>query len=145
MFYDVIVFLRTISMPKFYPFLQTIKERTVYHIIMAANALIPRNRSGILINKKVKLILLSFQDRFLNFKENIGSSDTNRNEKIKIKSSIIKTLLFANKKSFPPAMSDPQKKAFAGVGIPMKEEVCRVSILNLANRRAEKMAMKNAK
>lgn len=34
--------------------------------------------------------------------------------------------------------------AFAGVGTPMKEVVCRVSRLNLANRKAEKAAMRNA-
>ena len=36
-------------------------------------------------------------------------------------------------------------KVLAGVGSPMKELVCRVSILNLANRNAEKMVMMKGK
>jgi hypothetical protein len=31
--------------------------------------------------RKMKLTLLSFQDKFLNFNENIGISDTNSHEK----------------------------------------------------------------
>lgn len=34
------------------------------------------------------------------------------------------------------------KMVFAGVGTPMNELVCRVSILNLANRIAEKTVMR---
>ena len=40
---------------------------------MAAKLLIPRSRRrGMQIIRNIKLILLSFHDRFLNFKENIG-------------------------------------------------------------------------
>ena len=35
------------------------------------------------------------------------------------------------------------KMVFAGVGTPMNELVCLVSILNLANRTAEKTVMRN--
>ena len=34
--------------------------------------------------------------------------------------------------------------AFAGVGRPMKDDICRVSTLNFANRKAEKIGMRNA-
>lgn len=48
---------------------------------MAAKLLIPRNtRKGMHTIKNVKLILLSFHDRFLNFKENMGISATNNHE-----------------------------------------------------------------
>ena len=44
--------------------------------MMAAKLLIPRNiRRGMQIIRNIKLILLSFHDRFLNFSENIGISD----------------------------------------------------------------------
>ena len=42
------------------------------------------------------------------------------------------------KKLCAPTVSEPQNNALAGVGIPIKEEVCRSSRLNLASRRAEK-------
>ena len=41
----------------------------------------------------------------------------------------------------PPTTKEPQNKALAGVGRPIKEWLCRVSILNLPNRKAEKAAM----
>ena len=49
--------------------------------MMAAKLLIPRNiRRGMQIIRNIKLILLSFHDRFLNFSENIGISDTSSPE-----------------------------------------------------------------
>ena len=48
---------------------------------MAAKLLIPRKTSkGIQIIKKIKLTLLSAHDRLLNFRENIGISDTSNHE-----------------------------------------------------------------
>ena len=41
-------------------------------------------------------------------------------------------------------MSEPQNKAFAGVGKPIKPIVCRSSRLNFANLNAENAAMINA-
>ena len=41
-------------------------------------------------------------------------------------------------------ISEPQKRAFAGVGNPIKPIVWRSSRLNLANLKAEKAAMINA-
>ena len=56
-------------------------ESKIYHTTMAAKLLIPRNtRKGMHTIKNVKLILLSFHDRFLNFKENMGISATNNHE-----------------------------------------------------------------
>ena len=46
--------------------------------MMAAKLAISRNtRKGMQIIRNIKLILLSFHERFLNFRENIGISDTN--------------------------------------------------------------------
>ena len=44
----------------------------------------------------------------------------------------------------PPTTNEPQNKAFAGVGSPMKELLWRGSMLNLPNRKAENAAMMNA-
>ena len=58
---------------------------------MAAKLLIPRSRRrGMQIIRNIKLILLSFHDRFLNFKENIGISDTN-NKEVQIDNNIATT------------------------------------------------------
>ena len=49
---------------------------------MAAKLLIPRKtRKGMQIIKKIKLTLLSANDRFLNFRENMGIYDTSIHEK----------------------------------------------------------------
>ena len=43
-----------------------------------------------------------------------------------------------------PKMSELQKSALAGVGKPINWLLCRVSRLNLANRKAEKAAIRKA-
>ena len=49
--------------------------------MIAAKLLIPKKmRKGMHTIKNVKLVLLSFHDRFLNFKENMGISATNNHE-----------------------------------------------------------------
>lgn len=49
--------------------------------MIAENPPTCRNTSkGIQVSKKMKTILLSFHERFLNFKENIGISETNNQE-----------------------------------------------------------------
>ena len=54
----------------------------IYHTITAENPLIPRNSSnGMQIIRNMKLTLLSFQERFLNFRENMGISATSNHEK----------------------------------------------------------------
>ena len=45
---------------------------------------------------------------------------------------------------FEIQLSEAQNKVLAGVGTPMKDDVCRVSMLNLANRKAENAAIRNA-
>ena len=56
-------------------------ERRMYQTMIAAKPLIPRKmRNGIHTIRKMKLILLLLHDRFLNFKENIGISDTSNHE-----------------------------------------------------------------
>ena len=57
----------------------------MYHTIIIAKLQIPvKIRAGRHTIKKMKLILLSFHERFLNFKENIGISDTSNHEKTQI-------------------------------------------------------------
>lgn len=51
----------------------------MYQTIIAANPAIPKKiSSGMQTKRNIKLTLLSFQERFLNFKENIGISETKR-------------------------------------------------------------------
>ena len=96
---------------------------------------------------KIYLILLFLQLNDLNLSEKRGISATNKYEDITVT---------ANRKNIFSAnmahewLSDDTKtneqinSALAGVGKPINESVCRVSILNLANRNAEKAAMINA-
>ena len=54
----------------------------IYHKMIAANPLMPKKTNkGIHTIKKIKLTLLSFQDKFLNLRENIGISDISNHEK----------------------------------------------------------------
>ena len=93
----------------------------------------------------IYLILLLFQLRFLNFIENIGTSETSRYENNAISAMMRNQPAFKpHSHSPPPVTSADQKRAFAGVGKPIKVVVWRVSILNLAKRHAEKTAMRNA-
>ena len=53
----------------------------MYHTITAAKPLtFKKTRSGMQTIRKMKLILLSFHERLLNFNENIGISDTSNHE-----------------------------------------------------------------
>ena len=54
----------------------------IYHKMIAANPLMPKKTNkGMHTIKKIKLTLLSFQDKLLNLRENMGISDTNSHEK----------------------------------------------------------------
>ena len=65
----------------FYSLFSVNTESKIYHTMMAAKALICNiARSGMQTIRKIKLVLLSFHERFLNFKENIGISETNNQE-----------------------------------------------------------------
>ena len=48
------------------------------------------------------------------------------------------------RKECAPTVNDPQNKALAGVGIPMKLLLWRGSILNLPKRKAENTEIRNA-
>ena len=53
----------------------------MYHTISSAKPLtFKKTRSGMQTIRKMKLILLSFHERLLNFNENIGVSDTSNHE-----------------------------------------------------------------
>ena len=56
-------------------------ESKIYQTMIAANPLIPKKmKNGIHTIRKMKLILLLLHERFLNFRENIGISDTSNHE-----------------------------------------------------------------
>ena len=83
-----------------------------------------KRRRGMQTIRKTKLTLLSFHDKFLNFKENIGISETSsqenrptsNNKQMGYKLSLVSQL-------WPPAASEAQNKALAGTGSPTKELV----------------------
>ena len=130
-----------------YFFFLVITERRIYQTITAAKPAIPKKISrGMQTSKKMKLTLLSFQDRFLNFNENIGISETKRYENIATRAKRYKALKLSEiKKECAPTTKDPQKRAFAGTGSPINELVCRSSTLNLANLNAEKTEIAKAR
>ena len=116
--------------------------------MIAAKLLIPKKmRNGIHTIKKMKLILFVLHERFLNFSENIGISDTNSKEVINAKITVTNT----NKPSFAWTTgkteypTEAQNKACAGTGKPINEVVCRSSILNLAKRKPENVGITNAR
>lgn len=94
--------------------------------------------------RKVNLIWLLAHEKSLNFRANNSKGATSNNENtivIPVNTGAVKTiaLIDSGKKT-----SDVKNNAFAGVGTPIKESVCRVSMLNLANLSAEKTAIISA-
>ena len=78
-----------------------------------------------LMARNIYLILLLFHDRFLNFKENIGSSETRSPDIMKTNNNKYKALSDCNIIGFSLTniANELQKRAFAGVGIPINEVV----------------------
>lgn len=117
----------------------------MYHTIIAANPLVRRTRSnGMHNSKKQKLTLLSFQLRLLNFRENMGISDTNNQENKPTATNKNSGWQAEVIQVCNPTATEPQNIALAGTGSPMKEVVWRVSLLNFANRSAENTEIKKA-
>lgn len=114
--------------------------------MMAAKPVIPKNaRKGMQTIRNMKLILLSFHERFLNFRENISISDTSNPENRHTNRRRQTGWKFPEtRKSCAPVTKEPQNRAFAGTGSPIKELVWRVSLLNFASRNAEKTESRNA-
>ena len=122
------------------------KDSTMYHKMIMANPLTPKiANSGIHTSKKMKLTLLSFHEKFLNLSENMGTSEISSHEE---RHTNIKR--YSGWKDSPvtkeciPEPIAPQNKALAGTGRPMNDEVCRVSLLNLASLKPENTAMRKA-
>ena len=68
--------------------------------------------------------LFSFHPQCLNFKANIGISEMSSQLLRQIMNSRKYTLYVeCSKKGVPPIINDPQKRALAGVGNPIKEVV----------------------
>lgn len=95
---------------------------------------------GMEVIMKMYFILLSFIDRFLNFRENIGISDMSNHENMIINTKITNGFI-----SLAPIAIEDQNSAFAGVGRPINDVLCLSSKLNLANLNAEKTAMAKLK
>ena len=117
-----------------------------YQMIIAAKQPSFNNMiSGSDTNKNMYCTLLDCQERFLNLRENMGISATNNHDVSNTSNTrYIALNLSEIRNSYPPTANELQKRALAGVGIPIKEEVCRVSMLNFANRKAENIAIKKA-
>ena len=113
--------------------------------MIATGAKKPRSNIGRQQIRNIYLTLLLFHVKFLNLSENIGISDTRKYEKRPIRTiSNSQPMFKLLSQSPPPAISDDQKRALAGVGKPMNVDVWRVSILNFASLYAEKTAIRNA-
>ena len=96
---------------------------------------------------KIYRILLLFQSNDLNLSEKSDNSATSKYENTTTTANRKKRLSVSLAHVFSPDVtktSEQMKIALAGVGNPINESVCRVSMLNLANRNAEKTVMKYA-
>ena len=76
------------------------------------------------------------------FSENIGKFATNK--RLKSTTNATNNHGLAMNNSENENANPAQKIAFAGVGNPIKEDVCRSSKLKIAKRNAEKMGIRNA-
>ena len=75
----------------------------------------------------------------------MGISATSRNDMMNTKITMHSMLIVDDVRIYSlPTISDAQNKALAGVGRPMKDDVCRSSRLNFASLNAEKAAMTKA-
>ena len=114
-------------------------ERMIYQRMMPAKQLSANMKHGKQPRRNIYFTLLSLQLKFLNLSANRGNSDTRRKQNISMNRKRNMALnLPLTRKACCPTIRLPQNKAFAGVGKPIKEDVCLVSMLNLANRKAEK-------
>ena len=109
-------------------------------ITFVANSSIP------LISTKIYLIALFCQLKSLNFRLKRCSWATSKNERIiQITANTPAEINSPRLRKFREIMNGIEliKKAFAGVGSPIKFSDCLSSILNFASRRAEKAAIMN--
>src|SRR5574344_2055909 len=86
---------------------------------------------------------LLFHFRLCSLKLNKGNSDINNRDRITERTERNMALLMQGKSETMKGR-DNIIKAFAGVGNPIKEEVWRLSMLNLANRKADSMGISSA-
>ena len=114
-----------------------------YHAIMIAKPVRPNIASkGIQVSRKMYFTWLPFQPHSLNLSANIGISETISQELIRMPPKRKNTINGVASNHFPaPIMSEPQKRALAGVGNPINPSACRSSRLNFANRNAENAAI----
>ena len=96
--------------------------------------------------RKIYLGRLGFNANDLNLRENMGISEMRRKQNVKIRGSkksgcVIKRLTWGIWRG--TNTREVKKMALAGVGRPMKDSLWRTSMLNLAKRKAEKMAIRN--
>ncbi|HNQ00575.1 MAG TPA: hypothetical protein PKK99_16045, partial [Bacteroidia bacterium] len=85
----------------------------------------------------------------MNFRENSGNSETSRKEQITEKTIRKYGFRIMGPKAFRSCFNingnDTTKSVFAGVGSPINEVLCLVSMLNFASLRAEKTVITNGK
>ena len=130
------------GMAYFVPVKWLTAESITYQIIISGKAYIWRKISiSRVVPKKKYRSAFSFSFRFLNFRLNIGSSETIRNEQANMaKSSVylfrITGIMEALVPSSRMSPSEAKKIALAGIGIPRNPSLCRSSVLNLARRNA---------
>lgn len=91
----------------------------------------------------MNLILLSLHFRLLNLSENMGMSLTMRSEKTTIKPNKIQGVF--NSEMRGSCNNPHQKRALAGTASPKNDVVWRVSVLNFASLKAEKITIINPK
>jgi hypothetical protein len=112
-------------------------------MMMAMPDILKIKRIGMHVRRNIYLTSFPFQPHCLNLRANIGISDTKSQQLKHIISKMMKSIqLEDSTNDGEPAIRAAQKRAFAGVGRPMKPIDCRVSRLNLANLRAEKAAIR---
>ena len=118
-----------------------------YMIMIKAKEVMPkRTNSKMDSPAKQYFNSLPFQPHCLNLRANMGISQTISQLLMQIpKRMIDNDQGVRSMRELAPTMSEPQNKAFAGVGSPMKEVCCRSSKLNLASRKPAKAAITKAK
>jgi hypothetical protein len=95
--------------------------------------------------RKVNRILFSFQAKLLNLSANSGIPETSKYEETATITLNIQASKSAMAMTPVRSGSEVIKSALAGVGNPLNESRCVSSILKIARRNAEKMAIENAK
>jgi hypothetical protein len=130
----------------YFEYIRTPNESAMYESMIKGSAAHCKNANNITDStRKVNLILLSAQEKFLNFKANSSILETSKIEKTtQIRDNI--TGLYTTSKIGDFRNGSPVMKiAFAGVGNPLNESDWDSSRLNIANLRADATTINKAR